>query len=413
MKPKITLLTLAAACLAAYWSSTSTSTQAASLGDEAAPLAIATWVKGDAVDLAANKGKKVHVVEFWATWCGPCRTSIPHLTELQKKFKDKDVIFVGVSDEKVDVVKKFVDNMGDKMDYVVAVDKDRKTSDGYMKAYGINGIPHAFVVGKDGQVIWQGHPMAGLEEALSEIVAGKYDIATARKQGEARELIEKYWGLLMEDKDPAAQAELEKKIADLGDAASTALPGGKFDPKALRKQAKFNKLMTEYQREAGGSADETKLADLAKQIGEVAPEGFNVAQVREDMAFDGIARNYMKLAMAKTKSDKLAEVGQKLAEAKTSNAQMLNGIAWTILTDEQIQQRDKALALTLAKKAVGMQPKEPAILDTYARALFDNGKLDEAVKTEKEAVGLCTDDSLREELTKSLKEFESKLAGSK
>src|SRR6188474_3333423 len=79
---------------------------AAELGETAAPLEISEWVKGDAIDLATAKGKKVLVVEFWATWCGPCRTSIPHLTEMQKKFKD--VVFIGVSDEDAATVKKFV-----------------------------------------------------------------------------------------------------------------------------------------------------------------------------------------------------------------------------------------------------------------------------------------------------------------
>jgi thiol-disulfide isomerase/thioredoxin len=95
---------------------------AANLGDAASPLDIKDWVKGSPVDLAAGKGKTIYVVEFWATWCPPCRTSIPHLTEMQKKFKDQGVVFVGVSSEKTDVVKKFVDKMGDKMDYTVAVD---------------------------------------------------------------------------------------------------------------------------------------------------------------------------------------------------------------------------------------------------------------------------------------------------
>jgi thiol-disulfide isomerase/thioredoxin len=125
---------------------------AAELGDAAEPLQIAAWVKGKPVDLAAGKGKQVFVIEFWATWCGPCRESIPHLTELQKQFKDKGVVFIGITDEKTEVAKKFVEKMGAKMDYTVAVDAG-KTSKGYMEAYGVNGIPNAFVVDKAGKDI--------------------------------------------------------------------------------------------------------------------------------------------------------------------------------------------------------------------------------------------------------------------
>jgi len=63
-------------------------------GDEAPPISITKWVKGEAFDLAAAKGKNTVVVEFWATWCGPCVVSIPHLTKLQKDFADKGVIVV-------------------------------------------------------------------------------------------------------------------------------------------------------------------------------------------------------------------------------------------------------------------------------------------------------------------------------
>ena len=73
--------------------------RAADLGDPAAELKIAKWVKGEPVTISAD-AKNIYVVEFWATWCPPCRTSIPHLTEMQKRFKEKNVTIIGITDEK-------------------------------------------------------------------------------------------------------------------------------------------------------------------------------------------------------------------------------------------------------------------------------------------------------------------------
>ena len=102
----------------------------------------------------------VVVLEMWATWCPPCRTSIPHLTDLQKKFKgkctraqwlhsllthccvaaDQGVIFIGVSNEQEPAVKRFVEQMGSKMDYRVAIDPKGVTS-AYTSKYNVRGIP--------------------------------------------------------------------------------------------------------------------------------------------------------------------------------------------------------------------------------------------------------------------------------
>jgi len=139
-----------------------TQTSDNSSGEPAAALAVAHWVKGESVDVSSG----VHVVEFWATWCPPCRTSIPHLTALQEKFKDRGVNIIGVSDEELATVEAFVNKMGDKMAYTVAIDAGA-TSKGYMGKYGVGGIPHAFVV-KDGEIVWHGHPMAKLEAAIED-----------------------------------------------------------------------------------------------------------------------------------------------------------------------------------------------------------------------------------------------------
>lgn len=158
--------------------------QAGEIGDKAPALQIAKWVKGDAVDVTKADGKSVYVVEFWATWCGPCIRGIPDLTELQKQMKDKNVTIVGVSidDQRtVKDVKPFVTKQGDRMGYTVAIDKDDATAKGYMEAFGVNGIPHAFVVDQKGRIAWHGHPMEGLEKVVAHVVAGTYD-EKAKKQ---------------------------------------------------------------------------------------------------------------------------------------------------------------------------------------------------------------------------------------
>ena len=142
------------------------------LGDAAYPLTGLTWVKGEPVTISPGK---VYVVEFWATWCPPCLKSIPHLTGLQKKYKDR-ATFVGVTQEAPGVVKTFVGDQGDNMDYTVAIDAVGGVSKGYMTAFRQGGIPTAFVVDAKGKIVWHGHPLSDLETVLDQVLAGTYNI---------------------------------------------------------------------------------------------------------------------------------------------------------------------------------------------------------------------------------------------
>lgn len=172
--------------LALTWASLALPAAAIELGGDAPPLAVKEWVKGKQLSLAEGKGKKIYVVEFWATWCGPCRTSIPHLTELQKKYADKDVVVIGISDEEPATVKPFVTEMGDKMNYTVAADADKKTNKAYLGAFGVDSIPHAFIVNKEGKLVWHGHPMDGMDGVLELLVAGKFDMAAVKNLEQAK-----------------------------------------------------------------------------------------------------------------------------------------------------------------------------------------------------------------------------------
>ncbi len=193
--------------------------RATQLGDPAPALRIAQWIKGKPVDLKAGKGKQVFVIEFWATWCPPCRKAIPHLSEIQKKYKDKGVVVVGITEEEPDIVKPFVKEAGDNMDYTVAVDRDGTMNEAYMEAFGIDGIPHAFIVDKEGRIAWHGHPEVGMDKALEEIVGGKYDLEAARREDKARRLGNEYFELLAkadEARTEKAKKEILKKAGEVG-----------------------------------------------------------------------------------------------------------------------------------------------------------------------------------------------------
>lgn len=99
--------------------------------------------------------------------------TIPHLTSIAQKFAGK-VQVVGITDENDEnMVKNFVDKMGSKMEYTVAIDKTGQVYNNYMTAYGIGGIPHAFVVDAEGQIIWNDHPaQPSLIQTLEKAIIG-------------------------------------------------------------------------------------------------------------------------------------------------------------------------------------------------------------------------------------------------
>ncbi len=183
MNPNLRLLALGGILLAA---SAHAQRTYLNVGDPAPALQPAKWLKGTPTQSFAPG--KVYVVEFWATWCGPCKENIPHLTELAAKYKDT-VSVNGISvlennDPKatgyLKKVEEFVKAQGNRMVYNVAVDgPEGAVAKAWMKAADEGGLPTSFVVGKDGKIAWIGHPK-DLETTLAAVVAGTYDVAAAR-----------------------------------------------------------------------------------------------------------------------------------------------------------------------------------------------------------------------------------------
>eukprot|EP00284_Hemiselmis_tepida_P011814 CAMPEP_0174933864 /NCGR_PEP_ID=MMETSP1355-20121228/47256_1 /TAXON_ID=464990 /ORGANISM="Hemiselmis tepida, Strain CCMP443" /LENGTH=172 /DNA_ID=CAMNT_0016180409 /DNA_START=1 /DNA_END=516 /DNA_ORIENTATION=+ len=120
------------------------------VGEDAPSLEGLTYIQGSPVK---EKKGRVIVVEFWATWCPPCKTSIPHIDTAFKTYHPQGVDFVGVTKESSAVVLPFISKMKENFTYPVASDPKGAVSAGFP----VSGIPAAFVIGKDGKVVWQGH----------------------------------------------------------------------------------------------------------------------------------------------------------------------------------------------------------------------------------------------------------------
>ena len=130
-------------------------------------------VGGGQVKLQDLRDKQVVILDFWGTWCGPCRRSLPILAELSEAYKAKGVAFYAVNEgESEEKVSEFLEKT--KLKVTVALDKDGKVGNDY----GVRGIPRTVLIGKDGsmQAVHVGYDpdmRKTLAAELDTLVAGK------------------------------------------------------------------------------------------------------------------------------------------------------------------------------------------------------------------------------------------------
>lgn len=323
------------------------------IGDPAPKLQTGKWIQGEPVS-GFDKGK-AYIVEFWATWCGPCRVSIPHLNETYTKYKDKGLVVIGQDcwEQNDALVAPFVKKMGDKMTYCVALDDKKSDEKGamattWMAAARQNGIPTAFVVDTHGKIAWIGHPMAMEEKVLDEVLADKFDVDKAAKTYTQEK--KKEWQL------DEAQQEVQKAMKDKN-----------WDLAA------------------------TKVDDMEKLLPEKQREGL-----------DGVRLNIL---FGKKDYPAAYEMAQKMSDAHKNNPFLQNQLAWEIATDPQIEKRNLDLAATFANRGIeATESKNSDVLDTMARILFMQGKKDEAIAIQQKAVAVAQGEG-KETLEKTLASY--------
>jgi thiol-disulfide isomerase/thioredoxin len=311
------------------------------IGDPAPAIQVKEFVKGTPVS-SLEKGKR-YVVEFWATWCGPCRVSIPHLTAMQKKHPEITFIGVSVWEQDQKGVKPFVQQMGDKMAYTVAMDdvpegargNDGKMAKAWMQAAGQNGIPTAFLVDRDSKIAWIGHPME-MDQPLEKVAAGTWDVSAAR-------------------------TEFQKKQAQ------------------VRKMNELREKLTKAQQ----SGDPKQILAVLDQT------------ITDDPAMEaplGLSK-YLVLSRGVKDPQKSLAYGSRLVETVLKDdPAALNQLAWSIVAPDAPKPDASTvkLALKAAQRADELaQGKDPGIADTLAKTYFDAGNRAKALETQERAVQLA------------------------
>lgn len=336
MKFHTSLFALAALVCGSFLSSASVG-QDLAIGDKAPVLDIEHWVsngEGQFEEVTEFQSGKVYVVEFWATWCGPCIASMPHLSELQKEHADAGLQIISISDEDLETVEEFLerDVRGGEGTYAeltgtycLTTDPDGESQEDYMKAAGQNGIPTAFIVGKDGKIEWIGHPME-IDGPINAILNDKWDRdAYASDQETMEELMGELQELMQEEDAEGAVELIEESMA--------AMKSDSF--KDRLKQIRLSILMM-----SGG--------------------------------------------------EKAAEALGEFAEANKDDAMALNQMAWSIVEQDMAgEDVDKAMidaATKAAQYAVDAAPEDGAVLDTLAHLLYLQGDLDKAIEVQTKAV---------------------------
>ena len=327
------------------------------IGDPAPAISVKKFVKGAPV-VKLEKGK-IYVVDLWATWCVICKSNIPRLTALQKRYKDVTFIGVSIWEESQSKVAPFVKSMGDKMNYRVAMDVvpgwqgwacRGVMANAWLEAAKQPGIPMCFIVDKNSRIAWMGHPL-GLDEALSKVVAGTWDIKAAAA-------------------DAAREKAKKEKIDDLKIAISP----------AMEKKDYASAL---------GILDKAIAAspDIELSVG-----GFRFS-ILMNLHRDAEAFAY----------------GSNLVDGPLHNrADDLSDFAWVLVSPRNPKASPPVaeLALKAATRADELaKGTDSSIADTLATAYFAAGKKELAISTEQRAIKNSTDDEMTATEKTSLETF--------
>jgi len=127
----------------------------ANVGDRAPDFTLRS-LAGEQVTLSSLRGKVI-ILDFWASWCSPCRVSMPTIHALWQKYRDQGVVLIGVSlDRSESAAEGYLKANG--YTDIIALWESIYASQAVARKYGVTGIPHTFVIDRNGIIRFANHP---------------------------------------------------------------------------------------------------------------------------------------------------------------------------------------------------------------------------------------------------------------
>jgi thiol-disulfide isomerase/thioredoxin len=317
------------------------------------------------------KDGHIYVLDFWATWCGPCIDAMPHMIDMQEKYADKNVHMLGVhifANPASPSVESFLSDWeGDEFNYAFVRETGTWAANTFMRAAGQTGIPTVMIVNREGKLSWIGHPIE-MDEPLEQIVAGEYDLEEALEEQQ----------LQLRMQEVMASDDGRAIIADLN--------------------------------AANAEGDYQKLFDKLDELIALAPDALGMFRMQNQYPIAMVELNDKDLG------DRVAQ--QFLGTPYADDPMLLNQFAWGIVQPGDgnpyaaNEMQDADLAVKLAERAAELTDRDDAdVLDTLARAYFVAEQPTKAVETQRKAIELAkanesVSESVLDDYNERLKTYE-------
>lgn len=326
------------------------------VGDKAPALTVGQWIQGEPIQ--SFEKDKIYVIEFWASWCGPCMAAIPHVNGIQEKFKDKGVTVIGVNcwEEDPEDADKALRKTPNKPRYRICRDDKKddekgKMAENWLAGAGRTGIPTTMLIDQNGMLAWIGHPL--------------------KMDGPLQSIVDKKWDLKKASAEFIALVKKEKALE---------VASGKFAEAVKAKN--INEIFT-----------------VIDELAKLDPESYSKPLLMK-----------YGVLLELGEFEKAYGLGDKIVDTHKNDFEELNQIAWSILDENSaIPERDFDFALKLAEQAnKASKGTRVDILDTLAHGYLMTGNVDKAIEIGKQALAKADpkNKELVHEMTANLQMYE-------